>query len=118
MRWAVAAGYAVLITIVSSIPSDKIPVPMPFNLDKAAHAVEYGILAFLVCRAVRRPTSRALIIITLCCAAYGVLDEVHQSFVPGRFPSVWDAAADSVGSALSVIFWHVRCKWKTKNRPV
>ena len=44
----------------------------------------------------------AMIIGTL----YGVSDEFHQSFVPGRTASIWDLAADSIGVAIAqtVIF--------------
>lgn len=35
--------------------------------------------------------------------AYGVLDEFHQSFVPGRDPGALDVAADFVGAALAVM---------------
>lgn len=35
--------------------------------------------------------------------AYGVLDEFHQSFVPGRDASVLDVLADFVGAALAVL---------------
>lgn len=35
--------------------------------------------------------------------AYGVLDEFHQSFVPGRDPSAWDVLADFAGAALAVL---------------
>jgi VanZ family protein len=36
-------------------------------------------------------------------AAYGVTDEWHQSFVPGRTPDVGDWLADAVGAAAGVI---------------
>ncbi len=108
MRWVLAIGYAALILTVSSIPSDEFPVGMPLHLDKVAHAVEYGILALLLCRAVRTPNQAALIIIALSCTTYGILDELYQSLIPGRFPSGWDAAADTVGSALAVLLWHVK----------
>ena len=44
---------------------------------------------------------------------YGVLDEVHQSFVPGRSPSLFDVFIDSVGivvGAISIheLTWHRR----------
>lgn len=35
--------------------------------------------------------------------AYGVLDEFHQSFVPGRNPSAMDVVVDFVGAALAVL---------------
>jgi hypothetical protein len=39
-----------------------------------------------------------------CCLAggYGVIDEVHQAFVPGRCASWLDVALDVVGAALGV----------------
>ena len=116
MRWALAIGYAALILTVSSIPSDEFPVGMPLNIDKVAHAVEYAILVFLVCRAVRTPTRRALILIVLSCTIYGILDELHQHLIPGRFPSIWDAAADAVGCAITVAVWHVRATSRDKKR--
>ena len=108
MRWALAIGYALLILTVSSIPSREFPVGTPLHLDKIAHAVEYGILAILVCRAARTPTSRDLVLIALFCTIYGVLDELHQHLIPGRFPSIWDAVADAVGCALAATIWHVK----------
>jgi len=33
---------------------------------------------------------------------YGVSDEFHQSFVPGRTPDVADVAADAAGAALAL----------------
>ncbi len=108
MRWALAIGYAVLIMIVSSIPSGDFPVGMPLHLDKVAHAVEYAILALLVCRAVRRPGQRALVLIALFCTIYGIMDELHQHLIPGRFPSIWDAAADTAGSVIAAVVWHAK----------
>lgn len=35
--------------------------------------------------------------------AYGVLDEYHQSFVPGRDPSALDVLADFIGALLAVV---------------
>ncbi len=116
MRWALAIGYALLILTVSSIPSKEFPVGMPLHLDKVAHAVEYAILVFLVCRARRTPTSKALILIAFFCTIYGVLDELHQHLIPGRFPSVWDAAADAAGCALAAIVWRARTISRNKKR--
>ena len=33
---------------------------------------------------------------------YGVSDEWHQSFIPGRVASIWDALFDAVGIAAAV----------------
>ena len=39
---------------------------------------------------------------------YAILDEVHQSFVPGRSASVGDVIADTIGIFIAfLIFWQV-----------
>jgi VanZ family protein len=43
---------------------------------------------------------------------WGILDEVHQAFVPGREASVFDGVADAVGVVtVSLIYW-----WRTVKR--
>lgn len=37
--------------------------------------------------------------------AYGVVDEVHQSYVPGRVPSCGDVISDAVGAILALLWW-------------
>jgi VanZ family protein len=45
----------------------------------------------------------------------GVLDEVHQIFVPGRSPDPADAAADALGIALGIgLFWLLRRRTGTR----
>ena len=39
----------------------------------------------------------------LIAVAYGVIDELHQSFVPGRNCSLCDLASDALGAALAVV---------------
>lgn len=36
---------------------------------------------------------------------YGVIDEIHQSFVPGRVPSFGDVLADLSGAVLATMLW-------------
>lgn len=105
VRWVVALSYAALVLTVSSIPSDRFPVSTPLNADKFAHLIEYAILAFLICRAVGRKDGRALALIAAACIAFGALDELHQHLIPGRCPSVWDAAADGIGTLAGIMLW-------------
>jgi len=78
--------------------------------DWVTHGTAYCILGLLVSRATsggfRRPLVRgeALLIVVLC-TLYGVSDEFHQSFVPGRDASFWDVVKDLAGSALGVLAW-------------
>ena len=74
--------------------------------DKLLHAVGYAVLGVLALRAFHggfarlRPAPTALAGLTVIL--WGISDEVHQSFVPGRNASVWDVVADAVGFALAV----------------
>lgn len=45
---------------------------------------------------------RAAVASILASVAYGVVDEVHQSFVRGRTSSMVDVASDALGAALAV----------------
>lgn len=71
---------------------------------KSAHLIEYAILAALTCRAqvtARARIPRSLALRTLAaCAAYALLDEAHQSFVPSRTGSIVDVLVDSAGAAV------------------
>jgi VanZ family protein len=43
-------------------------------------------------------------IVVLLCVLYGVTDEYHQSFVPGRMPDMMDLRNDGIGAALAMLF--------------
>ena len=54
------------------------------------------------------PPQRALrtgILVVFICFLYGISDEVHQAFVPGREASVGDLLADVAGAAIVVALW-------------
>jgi len=98
------------IFFLSSQPGDTLPLPDVPNLDKLLHAGIYGLLAATILFAVqeestfKRPRLIGIFVI-LFCLLYGISDEWHQSFIPGRTPSIWDIAADTTGAAAMVFFW-------------
>lgn len=68
---------------------------------KAAHFSIYAALGFLVSLALCNyplRLSRVLLYALGICTAYAVTDEIHQIFVPGRGPGVWDVAIDAGGA--------------------
>jgi VanZ family protein len=71
---------------------------------KSAHLIEYAILAILACRAQTTPRMsipRSVALRTLAgCAAYALVDEAHQAFVPSRTGSVVDVLVDVTGATL------------------
>jgi VanZ family protein len=86
----------------SSIPSAEMPEfgLWDFSIKKLGHALGYGLLAASVRHALgeRRPW-----LAWLLAALYAATDEFHQSFVPGRHPSIVDVLAfDNAGALTGV----------------
>jgi len=103
LDWLLLISYCGLIFFLSA--QQKLPVPPVFDFqDKFLHAGAYFVMAVFSWRAFRylRRDEKALAWTGfLFCCFYGVSDEWHQSFVPGRSVSVWDWAADTSGAALA-----------------
>ena len=84
------------------------------HFDKLAHGAAYGVLGFLLALGGFRGLSASLRTKTTCIlltgAALGILDEVHQIFVPGRSSDPLDAAMDVLGVVLGLVLyrWVVR----------
>jgi VanZ family protein len=101
-------AYAALISVFSAIPTAPPGPPWIPYFDKLEHIVEYGILGALAARfALTSPHLwwRNLVwwLFPIVISVYGCLDELHQSFVPGRICSLGDWAADSIGGLLGVL---------------
>lgn len=108
-------GPPVLFALAIFVLSHQPTVPSTPGGDKVAHAVTYAILSALILRALYHRTGwggRALILgAALSGGLYGVLDEVHQSFVPGRDSSVGDVLADAAGAILGALLLHGVYRW-------
>ncbi len=93
--------------------------PMLFSgQDKLFHALAYAVLGFLLLgsrqlsgNGFNTAQVRSSILIA---SLYGISDEFHQYFVPGRSADVWDWVADTLGAviAVSLLAWSSR-KWKS-----
>lgn len=105
--WISAATWAVFLVVQSGSPSvggylSRILARFPDGADKVGHAGAYAVLGALLTLATGR-VWLAVLLATL----FGVSDEIHQYFVPGRAADVYDVVADGVGAligALSVAF--------------
>jgi len=85
-------------------------MPSPFGVDKVAHFVEYGVLGFLLARLivnVQSTFSRGflLVLVVILATLYGISDEVHQAFVPGRNASPLDVTADGLGGLMGAVIY-------------
>lgn len=90
--------YAAVIALASGT-SPKASVSIASN---PFHPVEFAGLSFLAQYAVNagldpRPRPRLVILACLGCMLFGVLDEIHQYFVPNRTAAVEDVLLDCLG---------------------
>ncbi|MFH1201272.1 MAG: VanZ family protein [Candidatus Omnitrophota bacterium] len=106
--WLPVIIYAALIFYVSSIPRPEIPIKI-INIDKVLHILEYLLFGFLIKRALSANRlsldfKRLSALTMLLCLLYGLSDEYHQFFIPGRQMSVLDAYSDAIGGLLGSFF--------------
>ena len=112
LYWMPAVVWAVSISIVSHIPSQEIQKAaetvdaVPIALDIAYHVVVFavmGILGYRVASLHLGPQSRWSYLAALVFAiGYGVIDELHQSFISGRSSAAEDVGYDALGAILGI----------------
>lgn len=82
--------------------------------DKVAHLLAYAVMGGVFARPLwfdtRRTPGHVFSSAALLAVLYGLSDELHQSFVPGRDASVGDAVADAVGALLGAAMWVLGCR--------
>jgi hypothetical protein len=103
-----AVFWMILIFISSSIPSYEFPEVHFWGWAKLIHLIYFGVLCFLVRKVLEEqkrfpslagsPILFAIIIAT----CYGMTDEFHQLFTPGRHSQVSDVFVDMLGACLYV----------------
>ncbi|MCA1651279.1 MAG: VanZ family protein [Acidobacteria bacterium] len=104
--WGPAVLLMAVIFLLSSSADPGRVIP-PGISDKPLHAFLYGVLGLLVLRGLARArianvTARRGFAAVLIAVLYGISDEIHQHFVPGRMADALDVAADAVGAAVAV----------------
>jgi VanZ family protein len=96
------------IFLLSHQPGDSLPMPDITNFDKLSHCLVYAVLGVTFLFALppswrQRHPLLAGCATVLFCLGYGITDEFHQSFIPGRFASGGDLVADTVGGVLAIV---------------
>ena len=95
VAWGPATLWAVVLFVLSSLPS--VPGPSFPLADKVGHLGLYGILGMTLAWGAWRTGRREPLRMIALGVLYGMSDEFHQGFVPGRDPSVGDLVTDAVG---------------------
>jgi len=110
------------ITVLSAMPgNDPLLNAFEFN-DKVKHFIAYFVLGISLCFWIPSPKWLAKpviygIIVFFICAAFGVFDEFHQSFVPGRSGNdLGDLAANIIGGLVAVFSYFLAIRWRALKR--
>jgi VanZ family protein len=90
--------------------------------DKTVHMIEYAVFGFLLYLTLKNspyPSFRdhAMLFAIAIGIMYGISDEFHQSFVPGRTASILDLVADAMGVTLAQTFIFIKDKLCIKHIP-
>jgi VanZ family protein len=111
-RWVPVALWMAFIFWLSAQPKPPLCWIMGCvkNADKLGHASVYLVLGALLWRALRDRYSRwgVVVAVTVVAVAYGLSDEAHQLYVPGRSFDLLDLTADGVGAALAAAILAMR----------
>jgi VanZ family protein len=98
-----------------------LPVPKGIlGFDKFQHLLAYLVLAgtlslWFPLEQWAQHWLRTILLTTLVSSVYGVGDEIHQYFVPGRDCNVWDWIADTIGAFLGAFAAYAVMKlWRTR----
>jgi len=107
--WLPVYIYAGVIFYISSVPGPLPRVGIPF-FDKLFHIGEYALFGLLCCRALRNSSPQLLIenfkiFGIIIVILFGILDEYHQAFIPGRDFSIFDIFSDAIGGLIGVFIY-------------
>ena len=103
-----AALWGGFLFLVTSWPNPPAVEAGGFPLDKLTHFLLYAVEALLLHRAIRWKgrsgiaMSRVMAIVGTM-AVWGMLDETHQDWIPGRQMDTGDLVADVTGAAVGAV---------------
>lgn len=108
LSWALTIIYAGIIFYFSAQvnPLGYIPgfITIPSIFKHVAEYTGLGFLLFASFLGIGKGKKASLILAVAIAAIYGLSDEVHQYFVPGRVYDIVDWAADATGGIIGSFF--------------
>jgi len=116
-RWALVLAWMGVIFYLSS--QRQLPRPKEISSEVeaiAGHFTVYAVLATLVMFALAESgisKTRRFVYAFAFAVLYGVSDEIHQAFVPGRDPDLFDLMVDGIGAMTALFAWALYERWRT-----
>ena len=89
------------------------------SIDKIYHSFEYFIFYLLLFIAFKKSNNysdkKNMIISTIIVVFVGIIDELHQRYVPTRFCSITDFIADITGMLIMLCIIYISIVYRRKN---
>jgi len=110
--WLPVFLWAMVIFLFSAMPTNPVSQIhwQDFIVKKSAHVIEYAIFVTFLYRALYAcgiDKKKAGFYSILLAVFYGITDEFHQSFTPGRTPKARDVIFDTLGSISAIyLIWN------------
>ena len=114
--------YMGIIFWISSLPSEKLTPERGIGItisQSIKHIGEFWILGILMSMVLVQVTNKTLSVAfwsSVFSVCYGILDEIHQAFVPTRYCTIDDVCINAIGSVIGVLFYvyaHHKLKHKS-----
>ncbi len=109
--YLVTLSYMCVLFILSSIPGTGENWLLSTRVANMLHVPAYGLLALLWIVTLRDhgvTEHRSMCVAFLVASGYGALTELHQVWIPGRFPSAFDVMFNVAGSLVFIwLYWWV-----------
>jgi len=106
--WGPAAGWAAVLFLLSAVPGSDFGLSIR-HVDKLAHFGLYTVLGIALGRVRLGVPQLPHALLIALGFLYGLSDEFHQAFVPGRTPDVRDWLADALGV---VVGYCLALRWR------
>jgi len=110
------------ITVLSAMPGND-PFLNAFHFsDKIKHFIAYFALGMSLCfwtpskKWLAKPIIHGIIVVFICIV-FGIFDEYHQSFVPGRKGNdLGDLAANTIGGLVTPFLYFLIIRWRASKK--
>jgi VanZ family protein len=95
---------------ISTIPNEQLErslvgIKIPDSIEHVGEYTILGILMGLVITQISNKTFPIVFYSSIFSACYGILDEIHQSFVPTRCFTLFDIYCNITGSIIGVLLY-------------
>lgn len=116
-NWVPVIIWCLIIFYLSSRPNLEIPIKLSY-IDLGGHAAFYALLALLLGRAVqlknRSSKLKYSFAVIISATIYGAFNEVYQSYIPTRDPSLADEIANLAGACIGVLMYYAYIGWRSR----